>query len=121
MNYKKHQVVLGSIAGAGFLVLLFTPQYGAAIFLPALGAFVGARKAQSSGPRQPKYSQWGLFFALAAVAVVIRYLIPEENWGGFDAPPENVIFYFIYLCALALAFPLFGYLAYMQRVGRTES
>lgn len=121
MNYKKHQMIFGSIALAGFVLLLFTPQYGAAIFLPALGAFFGARKAQSSGPNQPKFALWVVFFALAAVAVVIRYIVPEDNFGGFEEFPESFILYVLYLGSLSLAFPLFGYLAYLQRVGRTNS
>jgi hypothetical protein len=48
-------------------------------------------------------------------------LVPEENFGGFEAGPENVILLWVYLGSLALAFPLFGYLAYLQRVGRANS
>jgi hypothetical protein len=45
-------------------------------------------------------------------------LVPEENFGGFEAASENVILLWVYLGVLSLAFPLFGYLAYLQRVGR---
>ena len=94
---------------------------GAAIFLPAIGAYFGARKAESDGPEQPSYVLWGIFFVFVAIAVAIRFLVPEENFGGFEAGPENVILLWVYLGSLALAFPLFGYLAYLQRVGRTNS
>jgi hypothetical protein len=48
-------------------------------------------------------------------------LVPEENFGGFEAGPENQILLWVYLGSLALAFPLFGFLAYLQRVGRANS
>jgi hypothetical protein len=121
MNYKKHMTVFGIIALAGFVLFWFAPQYGAAVFLPALGAYFGARKASSDGPTQPGYRLWGLFFVLVAIAMVIRFIVPEENFGGFDESPEFTILLWIYLGALGLAFPLFGFLAYLQRVGRTAN
>jgi hypothetical protein len=48
-------------------------------------------------------------------------LVPEENFGGFESSSSNVILLWIYLGVLSLAFPLFGFLAYLQRVGRTAS
>jgi hypothetical protein len=121
MNYKKHMAIFGLIAAGGFVLFFFTPQFGAATFLPALGALLGARKAQADGPAQPRLALWGAFFGLAAVAVLIRYLVPEENFGGFEMWPESLILWWLYVASLALAFPLFGYLAYLQRVGRTSS
>jgi hypothetical protein len=56
-----------------------------------------------------------------AIAVAIRFLVPEENFGGFESGPENQILLWVYLGSLFMAFPLFGYLAYLQRVGRTAS
>jgi glucan phosphoethanolaminetransferase (alkaline phosphatase superfamily) len=121
MNYKTHMTVFAVIALLGFILFWFMPQFGAAIFLPALGAYFGARKAQSDGPAQPSYVLWGVFFVFVAIAVAIRFLVPEENFGGFEAGPGNQILLWVYLGSLALAFPLFGYLAYLQRVGRTNS
>ena len=121
MNYKKHMAIFGLIAAGGFVLFFFTPQFGAAIFLPALGALLGARKAQADGPAQPRLALWGAFFGLAAVAVLIRYLVPEENFGGFEMWPESHILWWLYVASLALAFPLFGYLAYLQRIGRANS
>jgi len=121
MNYKKHMAIFGLIAAGGFVLFFFTPQFGAAIFLPAIGALLGARKAQADGPAQPRLALWGAFFGLAAVAVLIRYLVPEEKFGGFEMWPESLILWWLYVASLALAFPLFGYLAYLQRVGRTSS
>jgi hypothetical protein len=121
MNYKKHMAIFMVIAVVGFLLLLLTPTYGAAIFLPAVGAYFGARKAQSDGPSQPSYVLWGIFFVFVAIAVAIRFLVPEENFGGFEAGPENLVLLWVYLGSLSMAFPLFGYLAYLQRVGRTAS
>lgn len=119
MNYRKHMMVFGVIGFAGFILFWFAPQYGAAIFLPAVGAYFAARKSMLDGPEQPKVWLWGIFFALVSVAVVIRFLVPEENFGGFESAPESLFLLWIYLGVLALAFPLFGYLAYLQRVGRT--
>lgn len=110
--------MFGIIALGGFILFWFMPQIGAAIFLPALGAYLGARKAESEGPAQPKPLLWAGFFVLVAIAMVIRFLVPEENFGGFEAAPENMFLLWVYLGVLSLAFPLFGYLAYLQRVGR---
>jgi thiol:disulfide interchange protein len=121
MNYKKHMTIFLVIAVAGFLLLLVLPTYGAAILLPALGAYFGARKAQSNGPTQPSYVLWGVFFVFAAVAVLIRYLVPEENFGGFDQWPESMTLLIAYSGTLGAAYLMFGYLAYLQRVGRTNS
>ncbi len=121
MNYKKHMTIFMVIAVAGFLLLLFAPTYGVAVFLPAIGAFFGARKAQSDGPAQPSFVLWGVFFVFVAVAVLIRYLVPEENFGGFDQWPESLTLFLVYSGTLAVAYLLFGYLAYLQRVGRTNS
>lgn len=118
LNYKKHMTVFGAIALAGFILFWFAPQWGAAIFLPALGAYFGARQVQSEGPSQPKPLLWGVFFVLVGIAMAIRFFVPEENFGGFEAAPENLILLWVYLGVLALAFPLFGFLAYLQRVGR---
>jgi glucan phosphoethanolaminetransferase (alkaline phosphatase superfamily) len=121
MNYKKHMTVLGVITLLGFILFWFIPQVGAALFLPALGAFLGARKAESAGPSQPSYLLWGVFFVFVAIAVLIRYLVPEENFGGFDQWPESPGLFLFYSGVLAVAYLLFGYLAYLQRVGRTNS
>lgn len=120
MNYKKHMTVFLVIALAGFVLFWFAPQYGAAVLLPALGAYFGARKASGDGPAQPSYLLWGIFFFLVAIATAIRFIVPEENFGGFGAGTESLILFWVYLGALGLAFPLFGYLAYLQRVGRTS-
>jgi hypothetical protein len=121
MNYKKHMRVFAIIALSGFVLFWFAPQYAAAIFLPALGAYFGARKASSSGPAQPGYLLWGIFFIFVAIATVIRLIVPEENFGGFEAGLESNILMWLYLVALGLAFALFGFLAYLQRVGRTAN
>ncbi len=118
MNYSKHMTVFGAIALVGFIIFWFAPQIGAVIFLPAVGAYFGARKAQSDGPSQPRPSLWAIFFVLVAIGLAIRFLVPEENFGGFEAQSENVILLWVYLGVLSLAFPLFGFLAYLQRVGR---
>lgn len=120
MNYKKHLQVLGLIALGGFAVAWFAPDIGVAILLPALGAWFGARQAMTAGPSQPKLYLWGIFFALVAIGVVIRFLVPEENFGGFEAESENLVLFWVYRVVLFLAFPLFGYLAYLQRVGRQD-
>jgi glucan phosphoethanolaminetransferase (alkaline phosphatase superfamily) len=121
MNYKKHKTILIVIAALGFVVLLFAPTYGATIFLPALGAYLGARKAESAGPSQPSFLLWGVFFVFVAIAVAIRYLVPEENFGGFELWPESAGLFVFYSAVLAVAYLLFGYLAYLQRVGRTNA
>jgi hypothetical protein len=121
MNYKKHMVVFAVIGLLGFVLLLFAPQFGVAIFLPAIGAYFGARKAQSDGPAQPSFVLWGVFFVFVTAAVLIRYLVPEENFGGFDQWPESLTLFLVYSGTLAVAYLLFGYLAYLQRVGRTNS
>jgi len=121
MNYRKHRSIFGVIALLGFILFWFMPQFGAAIFLSAIGAYFGARKAESDGPAQPSYVLWGIFFVFVAIAVAIRFLVPEENFGGFEAPPQSIILFWFYWGSLALAFPLFGFLAYLQRVGRTNS
>ena len=121
MNYSKHMTVFGAIALIGFIIFWFAPQVGAVIFLPAIGAYFGARKAQSDGPAQPRRSLWAIFFVLVSIGVAIRFLVPEENFGGFESSSSNVILLWIYLGVLSLAFPLFGFLAYLQRVGRTAS
>ncbi len=118
MNFSKHMTVFGLIALVGFIIFWFSPQIGAVIFLPAVGAYFGARKAQSDGPSQPRPSLWAIFFVLVAIGLAIRFLVPEENFGGFEAQTENVILLWLYLGVLSLAFPLFGFLAYLQRVGR---
>jgi hypothetical protein len=121
MNYKKHMAIFMVIAVVGFLLLLLTPTYGAAIFLPAIGAYFGARKAQSDGPAQPSYVLWGIFFVFAAIAVLIRFSVPEDNFGGFDQWPESMTLFVAYSGTLGAAYLMFGYLAYLQRVGRTNS
>jgi hypothetical protein len=121
MNYKKHMAIFMVIALVGFLLLLLTPTYGAAIFLPAIGAYFGARKAQSNGPAQPSYVLWGIFFVFAAIAVLIRFSVPEDNFGGFDQWPESMTLFVAYSGTLGAAYLMFGYLAYLQRVGRTNS
>jgi hypothetical protein len=121
MNYSKHMTVFGAIALVGFIIFWFAPQIGAVIFLPAIGAYFGARKANTDGPAQPRPSFWAIFFVLVAIGVAIRFLVPEENFGGFEAASSNVILLWVYLGVLSLAFPLFGYLAYLQRVGRSAS
>ena len=121
MNYKKHMAIFMVIAVVGFLFLLLTPTYGAAIFLPAIGAYFGARKAQSDGPAQPSYVLWGIFFVFAAIAVLIRFSVPEDNFGGFDQWPESMTLFVAYSGTLGAAYLMFGYLAYLQRVGRTNS
>lgn len=118
MNYSKHMTVFGAIALIGFIIFWFAPQIGAVIFLPAIGAYFGARKANTDGPAQPRRSLWAIFFVLVSIGIAIRFLVPEENFGGFEAASENVILLWVYLGVLSLAFPLFGYLAYLQRVGR---
>ena len=121
MNYKKHMAIFMVIAVVGFLLLLLTPTYGAAIFLPAIGAYFGARKAQSDGPAQPSYVLWGIFFVFAAIAVLIRFSVLEDNFGGFDQWPESMTLFVAYSGTLGAAYLMFGYLAYLQRVGRTNS
>jgi hypothetical protein len=118
MNYKKHMQVFGAIALIGFIIFWFSPQVGAVIFLPAIGAYFGARQTESDGPTQPRRSLWLVFFVLVSIGIAIRFLVPEENFGGFEASSENVILLWVYLGVLSLAFPLFGFLAYLQRVGR---
>jgi ABC-type cobalt transport system substrate-binding protein len=120
MNYKKHMQVFGGIALIGFIIFWFSPQIGAVIFLPAIGAYFGARQTESDGPSQPRRSLWAIFFLLVSIGLVIRFLVPEENFGGFEASSENVILLWVYLGVLSLAFPLFGFLAYLQRVGRSS-
>ena len=118
MNYKKHMQVFAGLALIGFIIFWFSPQVGAVIFLPAIGAYFGARQASNEGPSQPRRSLWAVFFVLVSIGLVIRFLVPEENFGGFEASSENVILLWVYLGVLSLAFPLFGFLAYLQRVGR---
>jgi hypothetical protein len=113
--------VLGAIALIGFIIFWFAPQIGAVIFLPAIGAYFGARKANTDGPAQPRRPLWAIFFVLVSIGLAIRFLVPEENFGGFEPSSSNVILLWIYLGVLSLAFPLFGFLAYLQRVGRTAS
>lgn len=120
MNYKKHMQVFGGLALIGFIIFWFSPQIGAVIFLPAIGAYFGARQTESDGPSQPRRSLWAIFFLLVSIGLVIRFLVPEENFGGFEASSENVILLWVYLGVLSLAFPLFGFLAYLQRVGRSS-
>jgi hypothetical protein len=119
VNYKKHLKIFAGIALIGFAIFWFSPQIGAVIFLPAIGAYFGARQASTEGPSQPRRSLWAIFFLLVSIGIVIRFLVPEENFGGFEAASENVILLWVYLGVLSLAFPLFGFLAYLQRVGRT--
>jgi glucan phosphoethanolaminetransferase (alkaline phosphatase superfamily) len=121
MNYKRHMTVFAVIALLGFILFWFMPQFGAAVFLPALGAYFGARKAESDGPAQPSYVLWGVFFVFAAVAVLIRFLVPEDNFGGFDQWPESMTLLIAYSGTLGAAYLMFGYLAYLQRVGRANS
>jgi hypothetical protein len=120
MNYKKHMQVFAGLALIGFIIFWFSPQIGAVIFLPAIGAYFGARQASTEGPSQPRRSLWAVFFLLVSIGLVIRFLVPEENLGGFEASSENVILLWVYLGVLSLAFPLFGFLAYLQRVGRSS-
>jgi len=119
VNYKKHMQVFAGLALIGFIIFWFSPQIGAVIFLPAIGAYFGARQTESDGPSQPRRSLWLIFFILVSIGIVIRFLVPEENFGGFEAASENVILLWVYLGVLSLAFPLFGFLAYLQRVGRS--
>jgi RsiW-degrading membrane proteinase PrsW (M82 family) len=121
MNYKKHMTTFMVIAVLGLLLLLFAPTYGAAILLPAIGAFFGARKAQTQGPKQPRPALWGIFFVFVATAVAIRSIVPEENFGGFDQWPESLGLFAFYSATLAVAYLMFGYLAYLQRVGRSSN
>ena len=120
MNYKKHMQVFAGLALIGFIIFWFSAQIGAVIFLPAIGAYFGARQTESDGPSQPRRSLWAIFFLLVSIGLVIRFLVPEENFGGFEASSENVILLWVYLGVLSLAFPLFGFLAYLQRVGRSS-
>lgn len=120
MNYKKHMQVFAGLALIGFIIFWFSPQIGAVIFLPAIGAYFGARQASTEGPSQPRRSLWAIFFLLVSIGIVIRFLVPEENFGGFEAASQNVILLWVYLGVLSLAFPLFGFLAYLQRVGRSS-
>ena len=120
MNYKKHMTIFSVIAAVGFVLLLIAPNYGAAVLLPSIGAVFGARKAKSAGPSQPSVKLWALFFVFAAIAVTIRYFTPE-NFGGFDLWPESAALLLSYSGVLAVAYLLFGYLAYLQRVGRANS
>jgi hypothetical protein len=120
MNYNKHMGVFLGLGLAGFILYWFAPDIGAVIFLPALGAYFGARKAQKDGPAQPSLKLWGIFFGLVAIGVVIRFLVPESNFGGFGAQSENFVLFAGYQLVLVLTFSLFGYLAYLQRVGRTS-
>ena len=117
MNYSKHLTVFGAIALVGFIIFWFAPQFGAVIFLPAIGAYFGARQAKSDGPSQPRPSLWVVFFVLVSIGIAIRFLVPEENFGGFEAASSNVILLWVYLGVLSLAFPMFGYLASLHRVG----
>jgi glucan phosphoethanolaminetransferase (alkaline phosphatase superfamily) len=121
MNYKTHMTVFAVIAVLGLTLFWFMPQFGAAIFLPAMGAYFGARKAKSNGPAQPSYVLWGVFFVFAAIAVAIRFLVPEVNFGGFDQWPESMTLLIAYSGTLGAAYLMFGYLAYLQRVGRANS
>jgi ABC-type cobalt transport system substrate-binding protein len=121
VNYKKHMQVFAGLALIGFIIFWFSPQIGAVIFLPAIGAYFGARQTESDGPSQPRRSLWLIFFILVSIGIIIRFLVPEENFGGFEAASENVILLWVYLGVLSLAFPLFGFLAYLQRVGRASS
>lgn len=120
MDYKKHMKVLGIVAFAGFILFWVSPQWGAVVFLPALGAYFAARKTNNEGPTQPKPLHWGLFFALLGIALVIRFVLPED-FAGFEVNPEGSILAWVYSGALAVAFLFFGYLAYLQRIGRTAS
>jgi hypothetical protein len=120
MNYKKHMQVFAGLALIGFIIFWFSPQIGAVIFLPAIGAYFGARQTQSDGPAQPRRSLWAIFFLLVSIGLTIRFLVPEENFVAFESSPENVILLWVYLGVLSLAFPLFGFLAYLQRVGRSS-
>jgi hypothetical protein len=121
MRYRKHMIIFAVIALAGFVVFWFSRQLGAIIFLPAIGAYFSARQASLEGPAQPRRSLWAIFFLLVLVGVIIQFLVPEENFGGFEAQTENQILLWVYLGVLSLAFPLFGFLAYLQRVGRASS
>jgi hypothetical protein len=119
MNYKKHMVVFGVIALAGLIAIGFSPQFAAPLLLAAIGAFLGARKAESSGASQPGKKLWITFFILAAIAWVINRFLPEDFLNA--AGGTEVILLWTYLGVLAMAFVLFGYLAYLQRVGRTAN
>jgi ABC-type cobalt transport system substrate-binding protein len=120
MNYKKHMQVFAGLALVGFIISWFSIQIGAVILLPAIGAYFGARQASLEGPAQPRRSLWAIFFLLVLIGVIIQFLVPEENFGGFEAQTENQILLWVYLGVLSLAFPLFGFLAYLQRVGRSS-
>jgi ABC-type cobalt transport system substrate-binding protein len=102
MNYKKHMQVFGGIALIGFIIFWFSPQIGAVIFLPAIGAYFGARQTESDGPSQPRRSLWLIFFILVSIGIAIRFLVPEENFGGFEAASENVILLWVYLGVFCL-------------------
>ena len=119
MNYKRHMLVFGIIALAGFIAFWFVPQLAAPVFLPALGAYFGARKAESSGASQPAQMLWIGFFVLAAIAGVIRFLVPEDFLNSAD--PLGMVLLWVYLGVLGVAFVVFGYLAYLQRVGRSAA
>ena len=121
MNYKKHMTVFILISVAGLLILLFAPTYGAAILLTAVGAFFGARNSLTNGPKQPRPALWGIFFVFVAIAVAIQSTVPEENFGGFEQWPESMALFLTYSGTLAVAYFMFGYLAYLQRVGRSNS
>jgi len=121
LNYDRHRLVLGIIVAAGFVLFLFSPQYGSAIMLPALGAYLAADQTKKTGASQPSYLLWLVFFALVAVAVIISYLLPGAQFWDFDSTESIPVLQLVYLGCLILAFPLFGYLAYRQRVGRQSS
>ena len=105
MNYSKHMTVFGVIALIGFIIFWFSPQIGAVIFLPAVGAYFGARKANTDGPSQPRPSLWAIFFVLVSIGLAIRFLVPEENFGGFEAQTSNVVLLWVYLGCLLYTSP----------------
>lgn len=109
--------VLGLIALAGFIAFWFVPQIGAVVFLPALGAYFGARQSATDGASQPPRWAWVGFFVLVAIPASIRFLFPEEALA--DPRGATSLVLWVYLGTLAIAFLLFGYLAYRQRVGRS--
>ena len=116
MNYNRHMLVFGLIALAGFIAFWFVPQLAAPVFLPAFGAYLGARKADSSGPEQPAQILWIGFFILVGIAGAIRFLVPEEFLNSGET--FGTVLLWVYLGVLGVAFVVFGYLAYLQRTGR---
>jgi hypothetical protein len=120
MNYPKHLRVLSLIALAGLLLTFFTPRFGLAILLPALGAYLAARISMQRGASQPPVWSWAVFFALVATLLVFRSVMPE-NELGFEGPAVLTLLRLLDQVLLGVAYLLFGFLAYLQRLGRKAS